>query len=611
MDLSKLSTDDLLALRAGDLAKVSTDGLKMLRPQKDYKALQKVEKKDVTDDMNILQTGAAGLGKMLTDTGRGIKQLLNVGDQEELQKTIDSEGEASKDLMSTWGGNIGNIAGHVGLAVIPGGAVVRAGNLARAPGVVAAGRAMMAPGFTGRGAALGASMGAGQAGLQATESGDSRVQNMMFGAVGGGAVPVAGMGARAVRAGVQPLYEGGREQIVGNALRSAAGQNADDVIARMQAHVPTIPGSQPTAAEVAESGGISAMQRAASAVDPEAYTHQATQNNAARVDALRELAGTGGEREFHSAARDTAAQKLYQEAYDKGVDITRDPVTGHFLPKNVVSGVKGEITKLMQRPAVQDAVKEARRLALNEGVKISDPAGSIQGLDYVQRAISDQIKKLPAGSNEARILIDLKKRLVTTLDRLSPKYAEARTTFREMSRPINQMDIVQEISDKSVNRLTDNINRGAFAKSVSDDTAQRVTGMKSARIADILEPAQLNRLNAIQRELLGVDQAMNLGRGAGSDSIQKLAMTNLLERSGLPAGLADMWGINKLSRFAYGEADEAMKNRLSAILRNPQDAARVMQAARRDPQLAARLDALRRIAAPAAIALPSYSNSHQ
>jgi hypothetical protein len=608
-DLAQLESALVKADAAGNAADarlIAAEIRKMRDPNAKYKALQRVEEKDVTEDMNILQTGAAGLGKMLVDTGRGIRQLL--GDKSQ-QETIDNEAELSKNLMSTAGGNIGNIGGHIALSVLPGGAALRAGNLVNSAALQAAGRAMLAPGMTARGAALGAGMGAAQGALQATSSGDSRVSNMMFGAVGGGAVPAIGVGARAVKAGLEPLYEAGQEQIVGRALRSAAGPNANQVVSRLQAAQPLVPGSLPTAAEVAESGGIAAMQRAASAVDPEQYAYRAAQNNTARVEALRDLAGTGGQREFFDTARKDAAEKLYKEAYEKGVDINRDPTTGHFLSKSQVSGRKAEITKLLQRPAIQDAVKEARRLALNEGIKLKDPAGSIQGLDYVNRALDDQIKK--ADGNEARILGGLKKRLLTTLDNLSPKYAEARTTFSQMSKPINQMDIAQEIADKSINKLNDTLQPQAFARALSDDTAASVTGMRNAKLDTVLEPDQLNKLNAIKQDLARSVQAQNLGRGSGSDTIQKLAMTNLLERSGIPVGLMDVWGVNKLARFLYNDADEAMKNKLAQVLRDPQETAKVMAAAQRNPQVAARLEMLRRIATPLAIGSATSLNAQQ
>lgn len=362
---------------------------------------------------------------------------------------------------------------------------------------------------------------------------------------------------------------------------------------------PSMTGAQPTAAEVADSGGIAAMQRAASASDPEAYATRATQNEQARIGALERLAGTHGEREFHAAARATAADDLYTEAYRRGVDIRRDPTSGQFLTKAEIAGRKGEINKLLQRPAIQDAVKKARELAANEGVNMRNPAGSVQGLDYVKRALDDMIRG--AEGNEARVLANLKSRLLTTVDALSPRYAEARTTFQQMSRPITQMDIAQNIRDRSVNPLRESINRGTFARALSDDTAQTVTGMRNATLANTMEPGQMNQLNAIMNELRGVENAMNLGRGAGSDTVQKLAMSNLMNRAGLPVSIAEVAGVNRLGKFIYGESDRQMMNQLAQIMLDPAQAARVMRAARGNPQALAAIERARRIAAPIAL----------
>lgn len=563
-----------------------------------YKAMQTKPEVDPTEDMNILQTGAAGLGKMMVDTGRGVKQLLGIGDQKKLQQTIDQEKEATKPLMDTWGGNIGNIAGQIGLAVLPGGAVARAGNIARAPGMVAAGNAMMAPPMTLGGLGIGAGMGAAQGGIQPVATGETRAGNMILPAIGGAVVPAIGMAGGAVRGAVEPLYEGGREAIIGRALRSAAGAGADDAVRNLQGARELVPGSLPTAAEVANSGGIAAMQRAAAAIDPEAYAARGAAQNTARVSALQDLAGTSGEREFYAAARSATANDLYNKAYEKGIDIRRAPESGKFLPKAEVAGVRGEITKLMKRPAIQSAIEDARRMAANEGVNLTNPQGSIQGLDYVKRALDDQIKNTTPGSHEGRILKDLKDRLLTTIDRLSPTYADARNTFTQMSRPINQMDIAQEISDKSINPLTGIMQPQAFARNLSDDAAARATGYNRATLANTLEPNQLGLLGNIRDDLARSVAAQNMGRGAGSDTVQKMSMTSLMQQSGLPVGILSVPGLGRAGNWAYQQTDEMMKQRLAQALLDPQQTAQLMLAARRNPQLARAIEEVRRIAAP-------------
>lgn len=517
---------------------------------------------DPTAGTGFLQRFNEGMGKAFTDLGRGAGQMVGMGPTaEETRETR----RLDAPLINTGGGMAGNIAGNIAalapLAVLPGGATV-----------------------AGAGA-----MGLLAGGLQPTESAGERLGNMAVGGgLGAGAQTIGrypmeslevakkylGAPFRASKAVVEPFYQGGREQIIGRALRDVTGTNSQAIQQRLSNATELVPGSLPTAAEVGQSGGLASLQRAAAASNPEAYATRAAQQNEARVKALRDLSGTGGQREFYDASRRQAAADLYTKAYDKGVDITRDPATGQFLPKTKIAGVKGEITKLLQRPAIQDAVSNARTLAANEGVKMKDMAGSVKGLDYVKRALDDQISK--ATGNEQRVLVDLKHRLLTTLDRLSPDYAQARTTFAEMSKPINQMDIIQKIGDRSISPLNDTLRPDAFARALSDDTASSVTGMRNATLEKTLEPQQLGTLNAIKEDLARSVSARDLGRGPGSDTVQKLSMSNIMERAGIPANMANFPGVSRFGNFVYGPADEQMRQMLAASLLNPRETARLM-----------------------------------
>ena len=504
----------------------------------------------------------AGLGKMMTDAGRAGAQMVGMGPS---GAEVQEQRKRDAPLGKTAGGFMGNLSGNL-MAMAP---------LALVPGA----------NTTAGAGAIGAITGA----LQPTETTGERLTNMAVGGgIGAGTQAVAqhpmealelskkylGAPFRAGQAVVEPFYEGGREKILARALRDATGPNGPAIQQRLANSVELVPGSSPTAAEVGESGGLAALQRAASATNPEAYATRGAQQNEARVKALRDLAGTEGQREFFDASRKQAANDLYTKAYEKGVDITRDPTTGHFLPKSQIAGVKGEITKLMQRPAIQDAVKEARVLAANEGVSMKDMAGSVRGLDYVKRALDDKISK--ATGNEQRVLVDLKSRLITTLDRLSPDYAQARTTFAEMSKPINQMDISQRIADKSISPLNDALKPEAFARALSDDTAASVTGMRNMTLAKALEPQQLSALDAIKQDLARSVQARDLGRGPGSDTVQKLSMSNIMDRAGIPSNVANFPGISRMGNFVYGSSDEQMRQMLANSLLDPKETARLM-----------------------------------
>lgn len=578
----------------------------------------------------------AGVGKAMVDTGRGVGQLVGLVDGEDVKESR----RLDKDLMDTGAGFAGNVAGNIGMVLAPGGAIKGAAMAARAipsaarfaPALSTAGSALMAPrSITGAG-----TLGAGFGLVQPAENWQERVLNTGIGGVAGAAVPAIGTAYRTTKSALEPFYEGGQRQILARALREAAGGQADDAARALTAAGQPfvgpsqpgmarsvmgeiVPGSVPTAGQASGNAGIASLERAAMAVDPSVTTQYAgrmAEQNAARVGAITDIAGSDGARAFAAANRDATANELYKQAYERGINIGRDPMTGAFLSKAQQSGRKAEITKLLQRPAIQQAVKEARVLAANEGVNMKNAAGSVQGLDYVKRALDDQIGR--AQGNEQRVLVALKNRLLTTIDALSPDYEAARGAFQEMSRPINQMDIAQRVADKSINPLTGQMQPAAYARALNDTTAQQATGFGRATIENTMEPQQIGRMTAIRDDLARAVAAQNAGRGVGSDTVQKLAYSNMLNQAGIPNflrnfGPAQIVG-NIASRgadAAYGRANRELSQRLAQTLMNPEETARILSTIDPSQRRALIAEVLRGTTQVGALSSPALVNAQQ
>jgi hypothetical protein len=566
---------------------------------------------DPTDGMSGFDKFAAGVGKSIYDAGRGIGQLVGAVSQDDIKASR----KMDAPLMNTGAGMAGDIAGTIGMTLLPGGLLKGAGAVAGSPALSALGNTLLAPNTIPSALAVGGGMGF----IQPAESMSERATNTGIGSLATAAVPVASRAWTAAKSAAEPFYDAGQQQIMGRMLNRSAGNEAPAARAGLLGAAELVPGSLPTAGQASGNAGIAAVERAASAIDPTvttAYSQRMAQQNTARVDALRGMAGTGGEREFHAASRATAANQLYDDAYTAGVNIMRDPTTGQFRSKAAIAGTKGEITKLMQRPAVQEAMEDARKLAANEGVKLTDPAGSVKGLDYLKRALDDRIGA--ASGNEQRVLVDLKSRLLTTIDGLSPKYAEARKTFTEMSKPINQMDIAQHIADRSIRPLDDVLKPGQFAGLLNDQTAKTATGFKGATLDGVMSPEQMGLLGNIHTDLARAEFAKNAGRGAGSDTVQKMAYSNIIEGAGIPTWLQNMSlaqiGGNVASRGAdavYGRANREMATRLAQGLLNPSEAAQWMQIAaqQQQPSVAGLLG--RGLLTPLGMSAPALLNGRQ
>lgn len=217
MDLTKLSTADLQAMQAGDLTKVSTAGLRMLQGG----AVPAEKAPDPTEGMSGADKFAAGVGKSANDLWLGLRSLgAQVADTvsprvgqpksrtEEVAAEIAESRRLDAPLMNTGAGFTGNVAGQIGAALLPGGAVAGAGRIASAAGAAragqalgAAGSAMMVP-TTIRGAA---GVGAGVGAMQPAMDWSERAMNTGIGAAGsaGGMAALSGL-SRIVRPNTSP-----------------------------------------------------------------------------------------------------------------------------------------------------------------------------------------------------------------------------------------------------------------------------------------------------------------------------------------------------------------------------------------------------------------------
>jgi len=434
-----------------------------------------------------------------------------------------------------------------------------------------------------QGAGMGALSGAltpEETNLSPEEFKNAKAQNIGIQSTLGAAFPVVGgmlkTGYNAGKALIEPLYTGGREKIIGRALREYAGNEAEKAVANLKAAKELVSGSMPTVGEAAGVPSLAAAQRAATAVSQEATNTMAARqvaNNEARAIALNQLAGTEGERAALNLARENAAEDLYKTAFGKKMTLNPE------LTK--------EVNQLVQTPAIKDAMKQAQINAKNLGIDIKNPKGSIQGLHQTKLAIDDAIDRLKkpdmssAEKNKMAGLLAAKDRLVGFLENknISPEYKVARETYAAMSKPINEMDVIQGIANKAINPLNEKVYAGKFAQNLENIAPNTVSLEK------------LNALNAIKQDLARSQFAENAGRGVGSDTIQKLAYGNMLNQINLPnllrrRGLAETAGnlMARASDVVYGKANKELANQFAETLLNPQQAASYMEIAKTIPK---------------------------
>lgn len=214
MDLSKLSTADLLALRAGQLDRVSNEGLMILKGSTPQQGANDRFRRDTADGAFYRQAGemalqgmspvdrfVAGYGKAGVDLARGVGQVFGIVDR----KSEDERKARDAALTNSTAGMAGNIAGTV----------INAAPLALAPGAATIPGAAMAGALTGT--------------LQPVGTDDSRLRNAVVGGLAGAGGQMAGnLIGRAIRP-VQSTLNAPQRQLAAKAGQMGISLDAADL----------------------------------------------------------------------------------------------------------------------------------------------------------------------------------------------------------------------------------------------------------------------------------------------------------------------------------------------------------------------------------------------
>jgi hypothetical protein len=468
-----------------------------------------------------------------------------------------------------------------------GGAVLPAAGIAKGVGMI--------PSFARanpyvQSAAVTGAAGAIQGGLTPVETGETGMpmyedmgRNAAIGAaigapLGAVAPAISALGskvAQGARGLVEPLYEQGQNRILGRFLRETAGGESAKAMRNLRAAQPLVSGSMPTAAEAAGVPSLAALQRTAVGISPASTNlvaaRQAAQTEA-RANALRNIAPESRVSKY-AGLRERVADDLYTDAI-KPIDL------GQITPQ-----LNKEISSLTKTPAIKDAMSQAQINAANKGMDIADPAGSMRGLHETKMALDGQIKTVKAkldrdaaGATSAELdgLMSAKKRLLGFIEQISPEYKTARLTYERLSKPVEQLESIAKLAKKSISPENEKI----FASRFSNDLQKVIDEGK-------LSERQLARLNLIKEDLARSKFAQEAGKGVGSDTVQKLAYSNMMQTAGIPTALTGSATSGVLGNVAsrtgdvlYGRANREMAQKLAEALMSPEDTLRLMRVGR-------------------------------
>lgn len=540
------------------------------------KAAAPQEQYNPTDGMSTFDRTLSGIGMGMNDLYMGAKQRMGLASQAE----IDEKKRLDKSLKDTTAGTVGSITGKVALGL----------------------PAMFVPGANTISGA--AAIGGLQGLAEPTATGESVGKNVMIGTAGGAGGVVLGRGLKAGygagKALIEPFTDAGQQRIAGRTLERFA-ENPKALMSASGA--PTSTGALPTLAEATRDRGIATLQRSLEQQDPKiaaAMAERAGVNNAARVGVLQSLAGDDVKRAAAVAARDRAAGAEYQAA-------TRANYT-----------VDDELSKLLQRPAVKQAMQRAKTLAENKGrsfdfdVTPANPFSGVgvptnaskqisgQGLQDLKMAMDELLSDPTSGfaGKTGDAIKDLRGQLLGWMEKANPDFKVARQSYALASRPINRMDVGQRLLDKTTGAIRDlggnpRLQANALSRALNDEQAlvRGATGFKGVNsLDDVLDARQIKQLNALRAETELVSNLSQAANGPGSQTAKSLASKNLLRQTLGPTGLPDSWAESTIletlmrpAQFGMNAAEPRIQNKLTEILLDPSKARAALDAAAGKP----------------------------
>lgn len=530
----------------------------------------------------VIYAGSRALEAMGTNTnGLAEKSLYDIYASER-QKIDAANAQAAQDNPLSYVG--GNIVGAVGTGVAGAGTKagaaiansVRSGNLAARMG-----KAAIAGAASGELAAVGAG------------NEEDRLSNVpssaLLGATIGGVIPAVGASYQLAKDTVAPFTQSGRERIVGQFLQKQA-QNPQ-AIANASANE-IVAGSAPTLGQASGDYGLLSLERGLRNSNPADFAARESAANAARNQALNNIAGEAADITAAKAARKAVTDPMYEAAKNAVVkaDSTLNEIASRpsfknaFVRAQQLAKERGEtlvIGKDIPAQSVPSQILDATGMPLTKETAEQSASYTGKGLHYIKMAIDDTLDYSPAssiGKNEKSAITSTKTDLLNWLDSKIPEYGKASKEYAKMSKPIEQMETLQDIKGRIMTSVPDPQTGYDF---ISQAKISNVFQKNSKELAKTLSPEQFKTMGAIVRDL---DRASSINapniRATGSDTAQNLAARNALSPI-LGDNVANSSLAQTVMRpvsWAYKIPEQKMRELLIEAMLNPERAKQILPA---------------------------------
>lgn len=307
---------------------------------------------------------------------------------------------------------------------------------------------------------------------------------------------------------------------------------------------------------------------------------------------------------------DEIASELYQKGYLEADDV------GELLDKVVDTGIHGKpVFSVFREEAANDPLTDAiQQLSARIGEKNATPVsasmlnkGTITGkaLHDIKMGLDDAIGTPGVGGltgEQRRMAMDTKAQFMGLLESRIPEYAKARSTYEDLSRPINQMQVGQRLANTFIpptsGDMPASLNAASLARALrnKNQVARIATQFPGARFNKVLTPEQIAMVTGVSDDASRIAEMGKLGAGFGSPTARRQSLTNFVGDnlvnevpvlSRAVGMLGNVPGLNIPIRAAGAVADavggkinQSMITQLETMLaNNPDEVIKLMQSA--------------------------------
>jgi len=365
----------------------------------------------------------------------------------------------------------------------------------------------------------------------------------------------------------------------GKILREAAG---DDVAAIMAANAKAAPGLSSGQA-VQEANVLSPVwqalnQRAPTANIAAAKAVKDAAEQAGRVETLQavspDLAKSLDVRSLAANATfggARAADKVRQAA------LAAQEQESRALAGTAGPTFKAELTPALQalknNPVISAAEKTARDMGANLG---KDPMSTLEGLQVMKAAIDAQFKGPTAATAlqnyNTAALQNAKAQLLSAMNEISPQYTGARLLHERLSKPVNQAQVLNALTDTLKGSGTSAEAAAPFLNALAQGESALLKradiNPKFGGIEKILTPEQMAAANKVAGELKREASMADLAK-QGTEALSGILKERAVTAPGVNATSAV---INKVSGILRGRVSDKTMEALAKGMQSGQGA---------------------------------------